>query len=132
MSITVQILDLLSPDNAQPESEGYSRTWGGDYVQIQKDRGKETTIMQRHITTQISGSLFTLSRQWPQMVYNTDDKPVWSISHDNLKETLDEDWDILNPDTDKILTHIKSLPKVSEPRLSCKCNEQTLGYTLAA
>jgi hypothetical protein len=126
-SITVQILNLLPPDNAQPhsESEGFLWTWGGDYVQIQKNRGKETAIMQRHFTTQISGTLFhPLS---PQIVYNTDDKPVWSISHDNLKETLDEAWDILNPDTNdsEILTHIKKLPKISGPGLPYKYNEKT-------
>ena len=73
-------------------------------------------------------SFFILSRQWPQIVYTTDDKPVWFISHDNLKETLNEDWDVLliNPDTDEILAHIKSLLKVSEAGLSYKCNEQTL------
>ena len=125
-SIMVQILDLLPQGNAQPESNGFSWTWGGDYVQIQKNRGKETAIMQRHFTTQISGTLFhPLS---PQIVYNTDDKPMWSISHDNLKETLNEAWDILNPDGDnsEILTHIKSLPNISGPGLPYKCNETPL------
>lgn len=124
-SITVQILDLqvLPPDNAQlePESDRFSWTWDGDYVQIQKNCGKETAIMQRHFTTQISGTLFhPLS---PQIVYNTDDKPVWSISHENLKETLDEAWDSL--DADEILTHIKKLPKISGPGLPYKYNERT-------
>ena len=127
ISITVQILDLLPPDNAQvtqPESEDFSWTWGGNYVQIQRNHGKETAIMHRHFTTQISGTLFhPLS---PHVVYNTDDKPVWSISHDNLKETLEEAWDILNPDTDEILTHIKSLPKISGPGLPYKYNEKPL------
>jgi hypothetical protein len=125
-SIMVQILDLLPQGNAQLESRGFSWTWSGDYVQIQKNRGKETAIMQRHFTTQIPGTLFhPLS---PQIVYNTDDKPVWSISHDNLKETLDEAWDILNPDGDdsEILTHIKSLPNISGPGLPYKCNETPL------
>ena len=126
MSITVQILDFLPPKNVQagqPESEGKS----GNYVQIQRNHGKETAIMHCHYTTQISGTLFHPLSQ--HVVYNTDDKPLWSISHyishDNLKETLEEAWDILNPNTYEILTHIKSLSNISGPGLPYKYNKNT-------
>lgn len=122
-SIMVQILDLVPPDDIQPESEEFSWSWSGNYVQIQKHCKNETAIMQRHFTTQISGALFNALS--PEIIYDANDKPMWSISHNNLKETLDEAWDDLNLDPDKILTQIKSLPKVSGPGLPyCTSNKQ--------
>jgi len=114
-SIMIQILDLVQPDNIQPESEEFSWSWSGNYVQIQKHHKNETAIMQCHFTTQISGVLFNALS--PEIIYDANDKPIWSISHNNLKETLEEAWDDLNLNPDKILAHIKSLPKVSGPGL---------------
>lgn len=109
----------MQPD---PELDNFSWTWDGDYVQIEKNRGKETATIQCHFSTRISGTLFhALS---PQIVYNDDDQPVWSISHQNLKERLDDAWDALEPDTDDILTHVKSLPKVSGPGIRIAISTQ--------
>ena len=86
---------------------GISWVWGGDYVQTYK------RIAERKWPLLCSATLRLWNPLSPQIVYKTDDKPMWSISHGNLKETLDEAWDDLNENTDEILTHIKSLPGVS-------------------
>ena len=123
-TITIQILDLLPPNDGGTDlgTESVSWTWGGNYVQIQKNHRKETAIMQRYFTAQISGKL--LHPLSPDIIWDDNDKPVWSICHKHLQETLDEAWDLLDPDTAEILTHTKTLPKVSGPGLPYKRGEQ--------
>lgn len=43
--------------------------------------------------------------------------PVWSVTHLQLKEALDQAQDTLEPDHDDILVNIESLPNITTKAL---------------
>ena len=49
--VNIQILDLSPSNDVGTDLKGPSWTWSGNYIRIQKSRGKETAILQRHYTT---------------------------------------------------------------------------------
>jgi hypothetical protein len=115
-TIAVQILQLhpSDPSISSDESSIFSWTWAeGEYVQIQDHRrgGDKYPIMQRHFSTRIPGQLFHPIA--PEVVHDQHNKPVWAIRNLELKESLDDLWLSLKPETDDIVTHIWALPVVS-------------------
>jgi hypothetical protein len=114
VTVAVQILQLLPGIPTSTASSDFAWTWPeGQYVQIQdhKKGGGNHPILQRHFSTRIPGHLFHPIA--PDIIYNNERKPVWSIKNSELKETLDNAWSSLNPESDEIITHVQALPVIS-------------------
>ena len=114
ITIAIQVLHLESkPVSASadwvPEA---SWTWPNCYVQLHMHK-KSEVASQKHFTMHISGKVFhALS---PEVIYNAKQKPIWSLTHADLKSVFDDAWSSMDPETDEILQWLQQLPKLKKP-----------------
>ena len=113
-TVAVQILQLL-PQEPQLDSESAQEVltwmWPQKYIQIRES--KDGFLQQRNFVARIPGNLFHLAA--PNIKYNQQSKPIWSLNNSDLKDIFERAWSDLNPNSPDIAERVKTLPKIIGP-----------------
>ena len=111
-TVAIQILHLLPQEHQLNTAQNeLTWMWPEKYIQIQES--KDGVLQQRHFVTRIPGSLFHLAA--PDIKYNQQRKPIWSLNNSDLKCIFEHAWSDLDPNSSEIAERVKKLPKITGP-----------------
>jgi len=112
--ISVQILQLEELQTTGPRRQEISAetTWVSNmnYAQF-LNIGTDGIMSTKQFVGRIPGIIF--HPLGPDVHFDNENRALWSLKDSDLLEVLESAWDLLNPDSDEIMSNIDLLPEVT-------------------